>query len=100
MVEVQKMELAGDLAAKARLALLRSPVFPLRQLEVSQDGNRLVITGKVQTFYHKQIAQEVVRSVAKGLRVVNSVRVTKDSAPAKLGDREPDRPRAMELAAS
>jgi hypothetical protein len=35
----------------------------------------LIISGTVSCFYHKQLAQEVVRSVADGMGVINSVEV-------------------------
>jgi hypothetical protein len=34
-----------------------------------------VIQGRVKSFYHKQLAQEMVRAVSGGLLVVNSVEV-------------------------
>ena len=33
----------------------------------------LAISGCVSSFYHKQLAQEVVRSVSTGMKVVNSI---------------------------
>lgn len=60
---------------KARTALLASPVSTLRDLHVDMAGERLVITGKVQCFYHKQLAQEVVRNAVEGVRVMNAILV-------------------------
>jgi osmotically-inducible protein OsmY len=67
--------LDADLASRAKTELLRSPEFALRGLNVEQSGGRLVIRGRVSRFYHKQLAQEVVRAVSGGLCVVNSVEV-------------------------
>jgi hypothetical protein len=60
---------------KARTALSASPVSALREVGVDVAGDRLIISGKVNCFYHKQLAQEVVRSVVKGVRVINVIAV-------------------------
>ncbi|MCL4204389.1 MAG: BON domain-containing protein [Pirellulaceae bacterium] len=64
-----------DLASRAKSELLQSSVHALRALNVEQSGERLVIQGRVKSFYHKQLAQEMVRAVSGGLLVVNSVEV-------------------------
>ncbi len=56
-------------------ALAKNSVRELRQLRVDRSANKLQLTGHVRSFYHKQLAQEAVRSVAGGLRVVNQVHV-------------------------
>jgi hypothetical protein len=63
----------------AQAALQESPVFALRNLGVEQVGNNLILSGTVSTFYYKQLAQEVVRSVANGLGVINGVDVSEGS---------------------
>jgi hypothetical protein len=60
---------------RAKKALTASPVFALRELTVQLSGEQLRISGTVSSWYHKQLAQEAVRIVATGLRVVNSVQV-------------------------
>lgn len=60
---------------KARAALRASPVSALRDLNVEGMGGKLIISGRVHCFYHKQLAQEVVRSVVGGVRVINAVSV-------------------------
>ena len=60
---------------KAKNLLSQSPVTELRELQVSNDGQSLFISGRVSSFYHKQLAQETVRQVATGLHVVNRVNV-------------------------
>jgi hypothetical protein len=47
----------------------------LRDIQVEQCGDSLLLQGRVDTFYHKQLAQEVVRNVADGLRVENALTV-------------------------
>jgi osmotically-inducible protein OsmY len=69
-------EIAIDEAQpRAQAALSNSPFYELRDLQVEQRDGSLCISGCVSSFYHKQIAQEVVRSVCAGAEVVNSIRV-------------------------
>lgn len=63
----------SDLAPRAQGALTNSPIYELRHLDVQQRDQTLVISGTVSSFYYKQLAQEVVRSVCKDLVVVNSI---------------------------
>ena len=64
-----------QLQPRAQAALTNSPVYELRDLQVKQHEGALQISGCVSSFYHKQLAQEVVRSVCKGIEVINSIRV-------------------------
>jgi hypothetical protein len=65
---------------EAKSALEESPVFALRNLGVEQVGDNLILSGTVSTFYYKQLAQEVIRSVANGLGVVNDVDVVEGNS--------------------
>ena len=67
--------LMTDAETRARAALAESPIFMLRELRVEQSGDALLLSGRVDTFYHKQLAQEAVRGVAEGMQVVNSIEV-------------------------
>jgi osmotically-inducible protein OsmY len=69
-----------EISTRASGALRSSPVFALRELRVEQQDGRLLVSGLVGSFYHKQLAQEVVLGVAEGVQVVNDVRVN-DPAP-------------------
>ncbi|MBN2475122.1 MAG: BON domain-containing protein [Pirellulales bacterium] len=60
---------------RAQTALASSPIYELRDLQVQQQDETLLISGAVSSYYHKQLAQEVVRSVCRGIEVVNSIRV-------------------------
>ena len=60
---------------EARAVLQDSPVFALRSLGVEQVDDNLILSGTVSSFYYKQLAQEVIRTVANGLGVINSVQV-------------------------
>ena len=66
---------AKDVRSRAQEVLSGSPVYALRELQVEQQGDTLVIQGLVSSFYHKQLAQEVIRTAAEGMEVVNSIRV-------------------------
>lgn len=56
-------------------ALAASPISELRELQVEQYDGALLISGVVSSFYHKQLAQEVVRTVCREIEVVNSIEV-------------------------
>jgi len=60
---------------RAQSALLSSPIFHLRQVSVEQVDDNLLLSGCVDTYYHKQLAQEVVRGVCDGMQVINSIDV-------------------------
>jgi hypothetical protein len=64
-----------DAQKRAQKALAASPVFALRELQVEQRGDALHLRGLVTSFYHKQLAQEVVRHAAEGVELVNSIDV-------------------------
>jgi hypothetical protein len=67
-----------SLCFEAQSALSSSPFYDLRELTVEEiDDRRLVLRGMVSSFYHKQLAQEVVLAMAKAkaYRVVNSIEV-------------------------
>jgi osmotically-inducible protein OsmY len=59
--------------SRAQAALTNSPFYELRELKVEHHGGALVISGCVSSFYHKQLAQEVVRSVCADAEVINSI---------------------------
>lgn len=67
--------LTNDLCSRAQAALSNSPFFELRELQVEHRDSMLFISGNVSSFYHKQLAQEVVRSVCQGIEVINSIQV-------------------------
>lgn len=55
--------------------LAKSSVRELRRLQVNRNANKLQLSGSVRSFYHKQLAQETVRTVAAGMQLVNRVDV-------------------------
>jgi hypothetical protein len=66
---------AKHVQPQAQTALANSPIQELRNLDVRQQNGTLVICGVVSSFYHKQLAQEVVRAVCREVQLRNSVEV-------------------------
>ena len=50
-----------DPVVHAKTVLLRSRIYVLRTLHVFQDGDAIILRGRVDSYYHKQLAQEQVR---------------------------------------
>jgi hypothetical protein len=71
------VSLLDTLQPRAEMALRNSPVSELRALRVDRRDAALVISGTVSSFYHKQLAQEVVRAICKDCEVelTNTIRV-------------------------
>ncbi|HZN36372.1 MAG TPA: BON domain-containing protein [Pirellulaceae bacterium] len=67
--------LLANVASQAKAALSRSRIFDLRRLSVEQDGDYVVLRGRVDSFYHKQLAQELVRAAVEGIEVLNAISV-------------------------
>ncbi|EMB16012.1 protein containing Transport-associated domain protein [Rhodopirellula europaea 6C] len=66
----------SELRATAAIrALADSNVAELRFLRVDESENEICLTGRVRSFYHKQLAQEAIRPIAAGRQVVNRVDV-------------------------
>lgn len=67
-----------EMQPRAQAALSSSPIHELRDLRVERNQGSLLIQGSVSSFYHKQLAQEVVRAVCHSVDVplVNSIRVS------------------------
>lgn len=57
--------------------LANSSVRELRELRVDGTATQLRLSGSVSSFYHKQLAQEAVRSVTAGRKIVNRVLVNR-----------------------
>lgn len=58
------------------LAALRQSRSPdIRGLTVVQDRSSVVLRGQVRSFYHKQLAQELVKNEIGGTEVVNEAEV-------------------------
>ena len=62
-----------ELQPRAQAALVSSPFYELRELHVEWRDEALQLSGCVSSYYHKQLAQEVVRSVCGNTLVINSI---------------------------
>ncbi len=62
-------------------ALRQSPISALHSLEVTEAGDTIILSGKVGSYYFKQLAQETVISVAGAREIVNNIRVAKPVRP-------------------
>jgi hypothetical protein len=67
--------LATTTHSRAQRALWSSPIHALRDVKVEQVDDTLILSGSVDTFYHKQLAQELVRNVADGCELMNEIDV-------------------------
>lgn len=67
--------LLADVASQARAVLQQSRIFDLRTLVVDQEGDCLVLRGSVDSFYHKQLAQELVKAAIEPVEVINEIQV-------------------------
>ena len=56
-------------------ALQHSHLPPLRRIAVEQNGDVLVLTGRVQSYYYKQMAQETVLPLLAGRELANQLTV-------------------------
>lgn len=69
-----------EIEERAKMALEKSSIYALHELNVAHRGDALIITGRVECYYHAQVAQEVVRhALPKKIHVVNEVEVEPSS---------------------
>jgi osmotically-inducible protein OsmY len=61
----------------AVLALRQSPISALHNLEVTASEDRIILSGRVGSYYYKQLAQETVGTVAGNRAIINNIRVLK-----------------------
>lgn len=66
---------SSHVITKVRKVLSESPIWELRQLEVEQKGETVYLQGRVRSFYHKQLAQEVILRATRELPLINEVHV-------------------------
>jgi len=69
------MTSSTSIVTQAFHALKRSSHPALRRLSVEDDGDVLIISGRVSSYYLKQLAQEAIMPVRGGLQLVNKVNV-------------------------
>ena len=52
-----------------------STLHALRHLEVEEAEDAIIISGRVSSYYHKQLAQELIRGLCDGVELRNTVDV-------------------------
>lgn len=67
-----------DLLPEPAAVLTSSPLPHLRRLVVTTTAAEVVITGRVPSFYLKQLAQEALRGTVGPRRLLNRVEVCKN----------------------
>lgn len=77
VVKVMNSDNQIDVTEAAIAVLAESTVRELRHLRVDHHDDAIALSGRVRSFYHKQLAQEAVRRVAGDMRVVNAVDVSR-----------------------
>lgn len=77
----------ADIVGQIRSALAESPIHELRTLQVEPGHHTLVLSGTVSSYYHKQLAQEVVRSFCNrlGFSLINRIEVEEHRTPRSHG---------------
>jgi hypothetical protein len=67
----------AKIVLQADTALKASFYAALRQLSVHASEDSLIISGRVESYYHKQVAQEAVMQHRGNLRLDNQVDVVR-----------------------
>lgn len=68
------MTVSSEAVSPAEM-LRHSPIPALRRLHVQETNTEIVISGRVASYYQKQLAQETLMPTADGRRIVNRVEV-------------------------
>jgi hypothetical protein len=69
---------SSHLKAQAVEALRHSPIPALRKLSVEESTSGVVISGRVPSYYLKQLAQEAVLPLLDDQELLNRVTVARD----------------------
>jgi hypothetical protein len=64
-----------NLLEQAKAALSHSRIHDIRRLKVLEHGDGVLLKGQVGSYYHKQLAQELVRNAIEGGKVANEIDV-------------------------
>jgi osmotically-inducible protein OsmY len=71
----QKVRTSFRIAAIAEARLMSSPHPALRKVFCNYEDGVLVLRGRLNSFFHAQLAQETVRKVEGVERVVNQIEI-------------------------
>ena len=66
---------SDDTLTRAKAALSKSRIRDLQRLTISQGEDRIVLYGRASSYYHKQLAQELIRCELPDVEVVNKMQV-------------------------
>jgi hypothetical protein len=64
-----------DPLTRAKAALAKSTIRDLRRLRIRKDEDRILIHGRLSSFYHLQLAQELLRNEIGDAQLVANVQV-------------------------
>ena len=67
---------SSELSARISNVVANNPFLNTRQIHFSADGNDVVIRGRVETFFKKQMAQEAVRNIEGVESIDNQLKVS------------------------
>jgi hypothetical protein len=68
--------------SRALLALHNSMIPALRKLRLEETNQAIIIYGVVSSYYQKQLAQETIKPVLDGRKLLNRVIVDRSEEPA------------------
>ena len=60
---------------RAKAALAKSKIPDLRRLSIGQDNDRIVVRGRLSSFYHLQLAQKQIRRELGSTPIICDVQV-------------------------
>jgi hypothetical protein len=69
------LALQEEAVNRAKDILRRSRIRDLQKMVVECVGNDIALHGHASSFYHKQLAQELIRQEVGDLRILNHVQV-------------------------
>jgi hypothetical protein len=73
------MNLSPPISSQTAEVLRHSPIPALRRLVVEEDNSRVILLGSVDSYYHKQLAQESIMPVLGGRELANRITVVRPS---------------------
>ena len=64
-----------EIQNRVRSALARSAIHELHHVRVEQHTDGLLISGVVSSYFHKQMAQDTARLMAREIKISSSIEV-------------------------
>lgn len=73
----------AEILSRVRTALADSPIHELRSIQVESSQDAFILSGRVSSYYHKQLAQELVRQFSHriGFELINRIEVSEHQEP-------------------